>query len=1119
MTVVLDAAGSVGFSATNVASASYTGITVGSGANRALLFAINLGPTTTVTGITATWDSAGANQSMTQVATVNTGSGGTYLYIFGLLAPVSGNKTLSVSWTGSAFYDAAAISFTGVNQASTAAAFVNSNSATALTTSPVGVTITSATGNISIATILGSHSTGAGLSAPSGTAVYTDNTNQGTITSAAMQYKAGATSNTLSWTAASGTMNFAALGIDIVAAATQPNFNPTEIFKPPAKTPFSQVSAALGTPLVQLYQAMTTIPGASIFSKPFWPPNIPAPIVQRNAGLMTNPIPVGARAGMQAVWDIQQAPLTLNQSLNLPLNAPAFTLGPFKRQPDPPPFMPKPSLPSMSSVVSLALTAVVASAPFFNRDLSRSVFPQAVAAPLIPYAQVLMPVVATSTPRDAFLSKSFQPILAKVDASQAPSIALAPVVTTAPFFNVDFSRPYFPRTQIDATQDTNQLIFNNPIPFSRTLFPPVFDIPGSAASAGGNNLILGVGSPITPIDWSKPFQPIASSTWQQPYNQNLYQVVAAQMPPFSFNWAPTFFPRTQIDATQDTNQLIFANPLPFSQLNWSKSTTVASLPPSPFVYPATLYPVVAATTTPRTAFLSNPFMPRPSQVEPVHANVALLTATVVSPPVIPADLSKSSFPKQATPQPQGSSLALSANLGPWTQTDFNKPSQPLPAVAQPYVASIALLAPPVGTPIVPFDWSKPFFPRSQVDASILTNPNLFPPAAPQAPFVPVDWSKPYFPRTQIDATQDTNQLIFNNPVPFAQLDWSKPVTVASVPGAPFVNAQPLLTAIPSTPITLRPPFLSKPVMPPPAKLDVYGVNLGLFPPPVAVAKPFAQLDWSKPFPVAPLPGELINLILFPPAPFVPLDISYSKFPVARAPTPAQAFNLALNTVVGPKPIVPPNFLPASPFLPAPLFQQQSILALTAPPPNPFIPPLYPPAVRIRATLVDQVHNPIPTSAFYVMQGAEGTFVINGQPGTLVSSRNMSGAEGTFVINGLAATMLRSITISGAEGSFIINGKPATELRLINLIGAEGSFIINGGAATELRAIKMSGAEGAFVINGQAEKVVIALSIRPVEGAFVINGQTGLLGYVQFGSGGSGPHNHRFFNIDVGLPPS
>lgn len=126
-------------------------LTVGAGANRALIAYVTLFGTTS--GVTAVWDSGGTNQSMTLIDSfTNTTDfpGVQSVLLFGLAAPTSGNKTLLVSWTGTANFGVGYADFTGANQVGGTSTFANAVHAQDITGSSTTATstITSATGNL-----------------------------------------------------------------------------------------------------------------------------------------------------------------------------------------------------------------------------------------------------------------------------------------------------------------------------------------------------------------------------------------------------------------------------------------------------------------------------------------------------------------------------------------------------------------------------------------------------------------------------------------------------------------------------------------------------------------------------------------------------------------------------------------------------------------------------------------------------------------------------------------------------------------------------------------------------------------------------------------------------------
>jgi hypothetical protein len=210
MAVALDATGTVLTSGSGTGtSTNYTGITVGSGSNRALIVYVAL----TVGGSAPVlhWDSAGTNQLMTLLGTGVADGTSAHYYLFGLVAPTSGAKNLLVSWTGTVQSLVDAVSFTGVNQTGGTTSFPHYNSATGTGTTAT-VVITSATGNFVVG-IFGDNFDGVGTTGQ--TQLYSDNTG----ISSSGNYSAGAASVSLTSVISASSSAWGAAGCDILAAA------------------------------------------------------------------------------------------------------------------------------------------------------------------------------------------------------------------------------------------------------------------------------------------------------------------------------------------------------------------------------------------------------------------------------------------------------------------------------------------------------------------------------------------------------------------------------------------------------------------------------------------------------------------------------------------------------------------------------------------------------------------------------------------------------------------------------------------------------------------------------------------------------------------------------------
>jgi hypothetical protein len=221
MAVAFDAAGTTFIGQAAVTSVSQTFMTVGSGSNRALIALFEFGGGTSIpASLVCHWDSAGTNQAFTQItgATASqTTGGGTCCVLFGLVAPTTGNKNFTASWTGARDAGVTLVSFTGVDQTGGATSFPNgtgnSNSGTA--NNPATVTVTS-TSSDAICAIFVDNNTQA-------SATFSDNQIDGYFSGNSMDgganYAVGTGTHALTCTWASS-CNWAASGTSIKSAAS-----------------------------------------------------------------------------------------------------------------------------------------------------------------------------------------------------------------------------------------------------------------------------------------------------------------------------------------------------------------------------------------------------------------------------------------------------------------------------------------------------------------------------------------------------------------------------------------------------------------------------------------------------------------------------------------------------------------------------------------------------------------------------------------------------------------------------------------------------------------------------------------------------------------------------------
>jgi len=220
--VAVDAIGTaVGVSGIGT-SVTFNNITVGTGPNRALVVPLSFSSNasgTPVNGISCVWDSGGTNQSMTQVANAtatNIISGSEFFLsaIFGLVAPTSGNKTLTCSWTNPAIVYVDAISFNNVLQTGGAITF---RKGTTDTGSSLGFSfsVPSSSGDFVVAA--SSHALDNVITSP--TTLYVGDT--GAFGNAAAVFTPGAPSVGVSFSGTSTSLGsgWAASGVDVASVS------------------------------------------------------------------------------------------------------------------------------------------------------------------------------------------------------------------------------------------------------------------------------------------------------------------------------------------------------------------------------------------------------------------------------------------------------------------------------------------------------------------------------------------------------------------------------------------------------------------------------------------------------------------------------------------------------------------------------------------------------------------------------------------------------------------------------------------------------------------------------------------------------------------------------------
>lgn len=190
-----------------VTTLDLTTLTIGAGSDTALVAEIGIdGGTPTISSVT--WDQGGTNQAMTLITSITNGTLARS-YLYGLVNPTAGNKTLRVVISAGSEIFLNATAFNGVNQTGGATSFAHANTATGASGVP-SVTITSAVGNMTIDCVMAPDL----LQTPTQTQNFAQNGGAGS--SAASSRASGAASVTHAW--ASVGVAWASCGCDIVAS-------------------------------------------------------------------------------------------------------------------------------------------------------------------------------------------------------------------------------------------------------------------------------------------------------------------------------------------------------------------------------------------------------------------------------------------------------------------------------------------------------------------------------------------------------------------------------------------------------------------------------------------------------------------------------------------------------------------------------------------------------------------------------------------------------------------------------------------------------------------------------------------------------------------------------------
>jgi hypothetical protein len=178
----------------------FTGLTVVAGTHTAIVCAAIWDTAVFTINPTAIWDPAGVNQSMPLIIYSDIAGTQIPVALFGLTGlSAIGNKTIRLSWTGSARVFVDAVAFDNVDQTGGTTSFPNSTSGSGAT-----LAVTSATGNM----VVNAAQSGGALSGITGTPLFSDAVN-GSNVNAFANYDVGA-----------ATVNIGQAGTSALAVAT-----------------------------------------------------------------------------------------------------------------------------------------------------------------------------------------------------------------------------------------------------------------------------------------------------------------------------------------------------------------------------------------------------------------------------------------------------------------------------------------------------------------------------------------------------------------------------------------------------------------------------------------------------------------------------------------------------------------------------------------------------------------------------------------------------------------------------------------------------------------------------------------------------------------------------------
>jgi hypothetical protein len=205
--ITLNAAGSGHTIAHDVSPVNYAGLTIAAGTDIGLVATIHTFDASSISSVQ--WDATGTPQALTLITSAQNGDEDVFIY--GLLGPTTGNRTLRVTFGGVAPPDVYlhASAYDNVTQASVGAAFVAATPGTGTSNPAATITITSATGDMTLAAVTAAQS----LSSYNRTILITGD--DGSFTGGYAGYAAGAATVAHTFTLG-GNVAYAIAGVNMV---------------------------------------------------------------------------------------------------------------------------------------------------------------------------------------------------------------------------------------------------------------------------------------------------------------------------------------------------------------------------------------------------------------------------------------------------------------------------------------------------------------------------------------------------------------------------------------------------------------------------------------------------------------------------------------------------------------------------------------------------------------------------------------------------------------------------------------------------------------------------------------------------------------------------------------